>query len=75
MAARLWTPEQRERQREAIKSWRPWEQSTGPQTTNGKAVVSRNGYKGGHRQMMRELSRRVNVEVREARELIDAIDD
>lgn len=57
MAARSWTQEQRERQREAIRSWKPWEQSTGPKSPEGKARVSRNGWKGGARKMLRELSR------------------
>lgn len=56
MAARSWTQEQRERQREAIRSWKPWEQSTGPKSPEGKARVSRNGWKGGTRQMLRELA-------------------
>lgn len=56
MAARSWTQEQRERQREAIQSWKPWERSSGPKTPEGKARVSRNGWKGGTRQMLRELS-------------------
>jgi hypothetical protein len=57
MAARNWTPEQRQRQAEAMKRWSPWTQSTGPRTEEGKAVASRNGWKGGHREMLRELAR------------------
>jgi hypothetical protein len=57
MAARSWTPEQRERQRDAITRWKPWEQSTGPRTTEGKARVSQNGWKGGAREMMRDIGR------------------
>ena len=60
MAARSWTQEQRERQREAIQGWRPWEQSTGPKTSDGKSRVSRNGWKGGTRQVLRELSQVLN---------------
>lgn len=56
MAARSWTPEQRKQQAEAIKRWSPWEQSTGPKSEAGKSVVSRNGWKGGTRQVLRELS-------------------
>lgn len=52
-----WTPERRARQAELIKTWRPWEQSTGPTTEAGKARVARNGWKGGHREMLRELGR------------------
>ena len=57
MAARNWTPEQRQQQAERIKTWQPWEQSTGPRTAEGKAAASRNGWKGGHRDMLRELAR------------------
>jgi len=56
MAARVWTAEQRQRQREAVQRWKPWEQSTGPKSPEGKARVSRNGWKGGTRQVLRELS-------------------
>ena len=57
MAARNWTPEQRQQQAERIKTWQPWAQSTGPRTAEGKATASRNGWKGGQRAMLRELAR------------------
>lgn len=57
MAARNWTPEQRQQQAERIKTWCPWAQSTGPRTAEGKAAASRNGWKGGHRDVLRELAR------------------
>ena len=54
-----WTPERRARQAELIRTWRPWEQSTGPLTVDGKARTARNGDKGGawriERNMLREL--------------------
>jgi hypothetical protein len=34
-------------------------------------VVARNGWKGGHRQLMRELIKAVNTQVKESREMID----
>jgi len=37
-----WTPERRARQAELIRSWRPWEHSTGPRTEAGKVVASQN---------------------------------
>ena len=40
-----WTPERRQRQREAIKRWKPWEKSTGPRTEAGKLRSSRNAAK------------------------------
>src|SRR5437868_5684912 len=48
-----WTPERRVRQSEAIRSWRPWLRSTGPQTPRGKARSSRNAFKGGKRAKLR----------------------
>lgn len=45
--ARVWTEEQKQRQRELIQEWRPWEKSTGPRSGAGKLVSSRNAYKGG----------------------------
>lgn len=47
MPARTWTPEQRQRQAEAIRRWRPWEKSTGPRTDEGKQRVRDNGVKYG----------------------------
>lgn len=52
-----WTPEARQRQSELIRNWKPWERSTGPKSPEGKAAVSQNGYKGGLRQQLRELSK------------------
>lgn len=39
-----------------IRQWKPWEQSTGPQTDEGKSTASRNAYKGGFRPRLRELA-------------------
>jgi hypothetical protein len=52
-----WTPERRSRQSEAIRRWKPWERSTGPRTSEGKARVARNPYKGGGRARLRILAR------------------
>lgn len=68
-----WTPERRARQAELIRTWKPWEQATGPRTTDGKARTARNGFKGGHRHVLRELSRSVNAEIREARARVERI--
>lgn len=57
MAARKWTPEQRQQQAERIRDWSPWAHSTGPRSAEGKARASRNAWKGGTREMLRELSR------------------
>jgi hypothetical protein len=37
-----WTPERRARQAEAIHRWQPWTSATGPTTSVGKAISSRN---------------------------------
>jgi len=52
-----WTLERRAKQAERIREWRPWERSSGPKTEAGKAVVARNAWKGGTRQVLRELAR------------------
>ena len=52
-----WTPERKARQAQLIKTWRPWEVSTGPKTATGKTIVSRNAWKGGTRAALRELAR------------------
>lgn len=40
-----WTPERKARQAELIRNWKPWEQSTGPTSAEGKAASSRNAEK------------------------------
>lgn len=44
-------------QADLVRTWRPWEKSTGPRTAEGKASVARNAWRGGVREMLRELSR------------------
>ena len=46
---RRWTPEERQKQADAIKKWKPWEKSTGPNTQAGKARAKMNGLKHGRR--------------------------
>ena len=47
MSARTWSESEREKQALAIRKWKPWTLSTGPQTTEGKKIVSKNAWKGG----------------------------
>ena len=56
MAARLWTEEQRKQQSLKIKQWQPWQHSTGAKTVEGKASASRNAYKGGFRQQLKDIN-------------------
>jgi hypothetical protein len=51
-----WTPERRAKQSALIQTWKPWDKSTGARTPEGKAIASRNAFKGGFRAMMREMS-------------------
>lgn len=37
MSGAHWKPEHKQRQREAIQHWKPWERSTGPTTPEGKS--------------------------------------
>lgn len=69
-----WTPERRARQAALIRTWRPWEKSTGPRTDEGKATAARNGDKGGawkiDRDNLRALKRQVADLLREQRDLL-----
>ena len=82
--AKGWTPERRAKQAEAIRRWKPWEQSTGATTPEGKRISSQNAFKGGVRpreryvrrliwQRRREIDKRLKVctDVFERYELID----
>lgn len=53
---RHWTPEERAQQSAIIRQWQPWNKATGACTPEGKAIASRNAYKGGVRAMLREMS-------------------
>jgi len=61
--ATTWSLERKAKQSQAIRQWQPWSKSTGAKTTEGKTVVSRNAFKGGHRPYMRELAKELVKEV------------
>ena len=69
-----WTLERRARQAALIRTWRPWEQSTGPRTDEGKAQTARNAFEGGHREMLRALSRELTTALCEQREALASRD-
>lgn len=58
-----------------IRTWKPWKQSTGPRTDEGKAQAARNGYKGDawtvERGNLRDLKRYVSGLLREQKELLE----
>lgn len=68
MAARKWTQEQRKQQADAIHRWKPWNQSTGPTSPEGKAKVSRNGDTGGDWRMLRDAIKALNQALRRQRD-------
>ena len=51
-----WTPESKVRHSQLIQNWQPWNKSTGARTSGGKAVSSRNTFKGRFRESLRSLS-------------------
>ena len=69
MAARTWTPAQRDRQREAIRLSQPWTKSTGPKTPGGKRTVSRNAWTGGQLVQLRRLRKMLNEALRASRKI------
>jgi hypothetical protein len=71
MSARKWTQEQRLRQSEAIRRWKPWESSTGAKTEQGKAISSKNAIKTGDSVYVRELIKQMNRLMREQKKLIN----
>ena len=73
--AMTWSPERRAKQSAQIHQWRPWAKSTGAKTPQGKAVVSRNAFKGGHRPHLRQLAKEVAEELRYAQQLVQSSRD
>ena len=65
--AKGWTPERRKRQGEAIRRWQPWQQSTGPKSPEGRAVVARNAWRGGEWLRLRKAIKQLNLAMREQR--------
>jgi hypothetical protein len=68
---RNWTLEERQRQRELIQRWKPWEKSTGAKTPEGKAKSSKNAIKDGKSLEVRELIKYLNGLLREQKKLIE----
>lgn len=64
-----WTPERRAAQAQAIRRWKPWEQSTGPNTPDGKARSARRAWKGGVRGDLRMIARALREQAKALRAL------
>ena len=59
------TPEHRALRASQIRRWRPWENSTGPKSQEGKQTSARRGYKGKTRPLMRELAKVLRWQARQ----------
>ena len=66
-----WTPERRQRQAALIRQWKPWEQSTGPRTEQGKAISAQRGFMGGTREVLRQLRQLMREQDQIRRNLIE----
>ncbi len=65
-----WTPERRKKQSELIKSWKPWEKSTGAKTVGGTEKSKMNALKHGCRsEVFRNLDTYMAAQNRMAREI------
>jgi hypothetical protein len=71
MSARKWTKEQRLRQSEAIRQWKPWKLSTGAKTEHGKTISSKNATKTGDSVYVRDLIKQMNQLLRKQKKLIN----
>ena len=68
---RKWTDEQKQKQRDAIRKWQPWNASTGPTTDQGKYISAHNAYKHGRYDAGSRHDRRVLSQIlRDSRALI-----
>ena len=66
---RHWTAAERQQQAVLIRQWQPWQHSTGARTAEGKAIASRNAYKGGERQQLNAISQLL----RDAKQVLNQI--
>ena len=68
-----WTPERRARQAALIRTWKPWEQSTGPRTVDGKARAALNGDMWGEWRQERLQLRELKAIMRQHRKELDRL--
>ena len=64
-----WTAARKARQRVLIRNWRPWENSTGPKSEEGKVRSAMRGFKGATRPTLRALA----SVLRQQREFIEEV--
>ena len=66
MPGRHWTREQRAQQSQLIHTWKPWKKA-GVKTAEGKAISSRNAFKGGS---VRAYRNELSILLKEHREFL-----
>ena len=66
-----WTHERRARQAALIRQWKPWQNSTGPRSLEGKATSSHNAWQGGVRPLIRERGKELREQDKNRRELLE----
>ena len=67
---RIWTAEQRQRQRELIQRWKPWIKSTGAKTPDGKKKSAQNAFKTGKSLEIREMIKQLNKLLKNQKEML-----
>ena len=67
---RIWTEEQRQRQRELIQRWKPWTKSTGAKTPDGKKKSAQNAFKTGNSLETREMLKQLNKLLKAQKKLL-----
>jgi hypothetical protein len=55
-----------------IRSWKPWESSTGAKTSHGMAIFSKNFTKTGDSAYVHVLIKQMNLIIKGQKELIDS---
>lgn len=65
-----WTEEKRQAERDRIYQTKPWLKSTGAKTVEGKAICSRNAFKGGLDAQIKSLRSEMNAFLKEHKEAL-----
>lgn len=68
---RNWTAEERQRQRELIRLWKPWTKSTGAITPEGQRRSSQNAFKTGKSLEIREMIKQLNKLLKDQKRILD----
>jgi hypothetical protein len=68
---RKWTREERDKQSELIRGWKPWARSTGPKTSQGKTASSKNALAhGAYSYLAKEEARQISGLLKECKKFL-----